>query len=191
MPLTANDGVPTAKELVAKSKPGFNMNMQLASAMPKTWRIGELTRESEEEDLNKQSEVDREYAVVRLEICRNNMQSLHEDRMAAIKTFYDDRQAIEESSRRECDRVWNAEKLLLCDLLEKRHHDHSQSSRSDTRHSHSYVKHAKELSKKTHSKPVGPVVPKERKVKKENKEKKVNKEVKKEKGGNDMDLPIS
>jgi len=188
MPLTANDGVPTAKELVAKSKPGFNMNMQLASAMPKTWRIGELTRESEEEDLNKQFEVDREYAAARLEICRNNMQSLHEDRMAAIKTFYDDRQAIEESRRRERHRVWNAEKLLLCDLLEKRHHDHSQSSRSDT---HSYVKHAKELSKKTHPKPVVPVVPKERKVKKEKKEKKVNKEVKKEKGGNDMDLPIS
>ena len=69
MPPTANDGVPTAKVLVSKSKPGFNMNMQLASAMPKTWRIGELTRESEEAELNKQFEVDREYAAARLEIC--------------------------------------------------------------------------------------------------------------------------
>ena len=136
----------------------MNMQMQLASQLSarkrtqeknqekaKTWRVGELTREWEEAELKEDLEIDRKTAADRLEICKNNMQFVHEQKMTAIKAFYDDRHEIENSRRRERDRCWNEEKLLL----EQRHglsqpsnrdtrHDHSQRSNPDTRHRHSH-----------------------------------------------------
>jgi len=108
----------------------MNMQMQLASQLSarkrtqeknqekaKTWRVGELTRGWEEAELKEDLELDRKTAADRLEICKNNMQFVHEQKMTAIKAFYDDRHEIEKYRRRERDRCWNEEKVLL----EQRH----------------------------------------------------------------------
>ena len=44
----------------------------------KTWRVGELTREWEEAELKGDLEIDRNTVADRLEICKNNMQLVHE-----------------------------------------------------------------------------------------------------------------